>query len=387
MAELRAFEPSWRDRLAGWMMGNERATPERRRFVEGLLGSSGLGNTGFGVVDATPIGGLLGAQEAAKEGDYRGAAMNAMFLGAGARTANKAALKAAEEMAAKGATRDAIWNETGWFKGVDGKWRFEIDDSGLSVDPSMKSGWGVAPETQPNKTLAKEMLAAGEKPKLIALETGYMVQPDGSLKKVEQPKRIVSHPQLGEAYNFSGLSINRENRLVGSGYEGNYDPSYMTAQGRTGKIDFSPTAKNPRSTVAHELQHAVQNEEGFARGGNVESFVDAMPDPQAINDAQVLAAFERRGISPDRAPSEFLNLLGRDPHPAGLTLFYETDLKKLAQMPPTPFDAYRRLAGEVEARNVQTRLDMTPIERRATPPWKTQEYPDELQIIRGLLRD
>lgn len=75
MAELRPYEPTWRDRIAQMMMGNGRASPERRRMVEGLLGSSGLGNTGMGVVDVTPVGGLLQAQEAVSEGDPRGATL------------------------------------------------------------------------------------------------------------------------------------------------------------------------------------------------------------------------------------------------------------------------------------------------------------------------
>jgi hypothetical protein len=43
---------------------------------------------------------------------------------------------------------------------------------------------------------------------------------------------------------------------------------------------------------------------------------------------------------------------------------------------------YSRLSGEVQARNVQTRRDMSAEERRATPPWQTQDVPDEQQIVR-----
>ena len=45
------------------------------------------------------------------------------------------------------------------------------------------------------------------------------------------------------------------------------------------------------------------------------------------------------------------------------------------------FDTYQRLAGEVEARNVQKRMDFTADERRQTPPWQTQDIEDEYQII------
>lgn len=42
---LRPYEPTFWDRLAQRMMGDGRASPERRRMVEGILGTSGLGDT------------------------------------------------------------------------------------------------------------------------------------------------------------------------------------------------------------------------------------------------------------------------------------------------------------------------------------------------------
>jgi hypothetical protein len=50
-------------------------------------------------------------------------------------------------------------------------------------------------------------------------------------------------------------------------------------------------------------------------------------------------------------------------------------------------DQYRALAGEVEARNVQTRMDMDAATRRATPPWATEDVPRDQQIVRGLLNN
>lgn len=50
--------------------------------------------------------------------------------------------------------------------------------------------------------------------------------------------------------------------------------------------------------------------------------------------------------------------------------------------PKDLYDLYRRHAGEVESRNVQSRMNMTPEERRASPPWLTQDVPDAQQIIR-----
>jgi hypothetical protein len=64
----------------------------------------------------------------------------AIFGGVGARTANRPMLARAQEMARAGRTRDDIWNETGWFRGRDGNWRFEIDDSRMSVGSGNQIG-------------------------------------------------------------------------------------------------------------------------------------------------------------------------------------------------------------------------------------------------------
>jgi len=73
---LTAYEPTWRDRLARALIGGTRPSPEKRRFVEGLLGSSGLGTTGASISDLTPAGIALNAQEAGQKiqsGDFAGA--------------------------------------------------------------------------------------------------------------------------------------------------------------------------------------------------------------------------------------------------------------------------------------------------------------------------
>lgn len=99
----------------------------------------------------------------------------------------------------------------------------------------------------------------------------------------------------------------------------------------------APSRKMARSIVGHELQHDVQFTEGFAGGAN----------PSMMRD------YARQA-----------GAAGDDVNKAG-------------------YEAYRRMAGEVEARNVQKRLDMTPEQRRATPPWRTWDVPLSQQIIRG----
>ena len=103
--ELRAYEPSWRDRLAAALLGDN-ASQTRREFVNGLLGSTGLGNSGpgpggSGAIDYIPGGQIFGAQESAQGGDIQGAAIammpipGASKLGAVAREGEAAAAKVA----------------------------------------------------------------------------------------------------------------------------------------------------------------------------------------------------------------------------------------------------------------------------------------------------
>lgn len=55
------------------------------------------------------------------------------YAGEKAENADKAALNTAKEMEKNGADAETIRQKTGWFRGADGKWRWEIDDSGMKL--------------------------------------------------------------------------------------------------------------------------------------------------------------------------------------------------------------------------------------------------------------
>lgn len=83
--ELRAYDPTWRDSIANWLMtrgpGDAGHRPgyqpslARQNFVSGLMGSTGFGTTGIGLADLTPLGIVFEVQEALQEGDYKRAAL------------------------------------------------------------------------------------------------------------------------------------------------------------------------------------------------------------------------------------------------------------------------------------------------------------------------
>src|SRR5262249_17511373 len=63
--------------------------------------------------------------------------MKAIFGGPMAKTANLSLLRKARDMEAGASPTwtqgHTIFDETGWFRGADGKWRFEIPDDNISV--------------------------------------------------------------------------------------------------------------------------------------------------------------------------------------------------------------------------------------------------------------
>lgn len=152
-----------------------------------------------------------------------------IFGGRLAKTADQSALKRAEDMAAKGAPREDIWNQTGWFKGVDGKWRFEIDDSGAAM-----------------KYPAGDL--AGEVAKVMGV-TGGMGD-------------IFSHPNAYAAYPDTAAIPGD----IGLFRKGTY---YVSPS--KGKEQISVNAKDAERVphTLHEFQHAIQDREGFGRGASV----------------------------------------------------------------------------------------------------------------------
>lgn len=249
------------------------------------------------------------------------------FAGPTAKTADQAALAKAQEMNAQGASRDDIWRETGWGQGVDGKWRFEIDDSGSFYRGSRAAGSSSANE-------------------------------------------VFLHPELYDAYPALGRARVREGSVdapeSGSWYGGGPGHPTMTVLG-----------PNASSTSVHEMQHGVQGIEGFSRGGSlgfdaqIRGHDTRFPvikklqdDLNEVRELKAYAAF--KGAPPEKLESLQRAIQDRMDR-----------LDKVAER-----IGYQNLAGEVEARNVQSRMNMTPAERRATPPWETQDVPDDQQIVR-----
>lgn len=268
-----------------------------------------------------------------------------IFGGRMAKTADQAALAKAEQMAAAGASRDAIWHETGWFQGVDGKWRFEIPDGASRLNPR-KYGEGIP--DQPNVAPAADQLW---------------------------------HEDLYNAYP----GLRTQEMTVKKGSDGGRHSS-------DGNIEIRPaSAASGRSVALHEMQHAVQQIEEFTPGGSPQSLWNHS-NPEISN--AVKAEWDRLMSPISKEEFEKTYSRGWEPTPEQIDQAYLEYVTGTLKARRDPYNiankaaqetaaqtVYKRLAGEVEARNVQKRMNMSVDERSELPPWWSQDVPDARQIV------
>lgn len=281
----------------------------------------------------------------------------AIFVGLASKMAPKEGLKIAEEMLAKGASREEALKATGWFQ-QHGDWKYEIGDKDAKLTgPAM------------DKLLGSQGTAFGYGPDII-----------------DHPELFRAHPTLDRVPISTQIS-NWDQR----GGSGQFHPE----TGIKASGDRTHTIKD---VTLHELQHAVQTAENFPRGGNPldNSLVPLTAD---LRDkvSQTFKTFddERRAYV-DAKIGDKLNDVSIDGRERLAMLQGVMDewaaanpekakMRKLALENLDvrgPRAGYKHLAGEVEARNVQRRQDFTSPERREIAPWETQDVPDELQIVR-----
>lgn len=352
-----------------------------------------------------------------------------IWIGPKAKTWNAEAATKAEKMEAEGIDPREIWRETGTWKGPDGMWRQEIDDSAAQISNT-----------------ALDAISNSRK--------GYFEGPiNAALMHDELYK---SYPDIGE---------------MNSGFfaselpEGSYNGNTIVVRG--------PGAEAQRSTALHELQHAIQNREGWAQGGSSinapiianrakNDLLSEFQGPKSqfdslygkaleLSNANYLKMLkglsEKQNIRPSditnlspwyEYSSEIRGLLGPMPKKAGpnrdrwlrgaaermlyrekekspypeykIENYLNEDTKSLKneykkvsrQMDKykegarkysdiekkfndiskmSDYEQYRRLAGEAEARATQSRIMMNAADRKAIFPSASYDVPEEQLII------
>ena len=194
-------------------------------------------------------------------------------------------------------------------------------------------------------------------------------------------KDVLQHNDLFKQYpEFANTKIiyGKVDSLQG---QGNFNP-----QTNTITISESLLRNNPqqaKSTLLHEIQHAVQEKEGFARGGNPEQFIPTYNEAKQITAdkdllvemKRILPQYKKGDINKDKMIEDWY---GKYP----LRTLKRLEDRVANTTAKGQFSSYQRLAGEVEARDVQSRMDLSPKQRATTQPYASQGIPLKDQIVR-----
>lgn len=332
-------------------------------------------------------------------------------------------LKVAEKMERGKKDAKAIKLATGWERGADGKWRYEMPDAKIKDMKDIGGG------------------------NIVKRFDDDMLWNDGKLADV------IDAPGLFEAYpQLKDVRIDTDAIMNDMPSNGEYNPKTNTITIHADELKYM------NSILNHEIQHAIQFIEGFATGGNEDSVRSRIEDRmQKIEDAANVAAGtldEYRNISTrlvrlelarkwKKNPNSFLKsstmfsapgygpftpkkeaieigqqladtwiddakrfvdsrserlLAGEDKMDEAKVLAKwkndwhnkyvdwkdfkeEFDQLDKAIKDLSDYQLYHALAGEVESRNVQNRLGMTDEERRNSLAEETEDVNRDEQIV------
>jgi hypothetical protein len=295
------------------------------------------------------------------------------FAGQNAQTADKYQLSTAQERLTKGDDAEQVRKDTGWFKGVDGKWRFEIDDSDARLQPSQ-------------------------------MDSDSWIEKATNRENGEPLVNVLVHPALFAAYpQLNLVRVKIDDNIKSSA---GFSPESNTI---TIKDPYSFKGANDEflNILLHEVQHAIQENEGFASGGSVDSSQqNVLADKYRINELEDKIRVRENQVSEeaDYAKQDLIDKANAWAKDYGKGVadwsqkekleFYifehdslynswtnEIAVLKYGKGKLTSSERYKRLAGEVESRNVQARQYLTAEQRKNTPIESTQDTPNSDVIV------
>jgi hypothetical protein len=278
-----------------------------------------------------------------------------MFIGAGSKAFDKAMAFTATKLEKKGISPQEIWKETGTVRGPDGMWRQEISDKLTTL------------KGQPYKDVI-----------MGAYDRGVLKTGDQLYKTTVED--VFFHNGLKEAYP-EVMNIETQMMRKGSDAKGSLS---VGGKNQVLQVREDLLAEPARSTMLHELQHAIQEKEGFGVGGNTDTMdrmIGKVKDRAFLikqTDEYKVAEQELNKLADDF----FTNKINKADFDAGEQALLQKypvmneyrDASDVVQhFGNDPSDAYRRLMGEAEARLTQTRRNLSPEERKQYFPFEFQD--------------
>ncbi len=329
------------------------------------------------------------------------------FAGESALNADNKMLQKAKEMYDDFEGSEDIRKETGWHSGADGKWRFEIDDSQMKV---FTDGDALFRKGHPEYVRLQDLydkfwkgdISDAEQKELTDLNETWgsekarlhtrLLRGNAHLADIIQHDVLFeNYPQLAEVTvkigDLDGLN-GANGAYVVNGSEIRIDEDLFKDEYRTAKRD---------GTLVHEIQHAIQDIEEFAKGANLDTLSVAADRTEAkattashryeaasdnlLDALEEAGYFDKYGDDVDitsegelaRIKNEYK---GSDSKIEKLVDEFEEQRKQYDEASGksrdlrnmSAKDFYKYAAGEVEARDSANRANYNSEERRANRP-------------------
>jgi len=210
-----------------------------------------------------------------------------------------------------------------------------------AVAPMIFAGEKALGASQPQRWFSN---LADKLPRFEIGDKGAKILKNMSESKYSEPlSNILHHPELYENYPALAKVRVGVNPNMEQGIAAQYTrptQGKIKVQGfeemNPARIDVRSIGDVNKDTLLHEIQHAVQEIEGLAKGGSPEEF---------------------RGM--DTPLGKKLREWNKYVFPEALT----------------PTEAYQRLAGEIEARDVASRMNLSRVVRARRMPYESQGIP------------
>ena len=265
-ADLYVWEEIMGDAYAGIDCFGQTASQYHTEAVRAIDGGSGA----IPAQEAQRTSSAIQKETSAASDRKTGPPARFSYAGKNANGANLDSLREAQEMLSAGADMESIRKATGWHEGMDGKWRWEIDDSKMEYHRAGDALFGRNhPEYAEQQRLEQKMLYGEltdtEQARLRALTETWGRERNRLSERVERGNArledVLNHEELFRAYpqlrHVRVVFDETPKGVLGS----------FSAEGN--QITISEELRDaPQDVLIHEIQHAIQNAEGFAKGSN-----------------------------------------------------------------------------------------------------------------------
>ncbi len=318
-------------------------------------------------------------------------------------------LSVARKMESDGKDASSIKYATGWERGGDGKWRYETMDIEYIPDGKARKNkvlegkeWYSEFVALSDKLFNDETLTESEQKRFDELSE----KADAVREQYEMTEKTYLDDYIKDKELFIAYPLLNKTKVL---FIDNPDLSYSgKADSKENQIIINlAKSDDVKSVLAHEIQHMIQSEEGFARGGN-ESTAKQIYDkfmawswrnelietqkenpglPQGEVENILIEEYKETGmedmIPPIDIRTKGFNLFARGYDKEGYedAWKYVSEGKIPLEIKGQEYNIYNKLSGEVESRNVQTRIDMTPEQRRQRLAEETEDVSRKDQIF------